>query len=93
MDDLSFSNVKDLALRVRPALNTKRKELTRLGYSNITNNDIWRFLVATKWLTSKDLTLADIVDDILHVDNNKLNIYIENTTRRNKSEDERNEED
>ncbi len=93
MDDLSFSNVKDLALRVRPALNTKRKELTRLGYSNITNNDIWRFLVATKWLTSKDITLADIVDDILHVDNNKLNIYIENTTRRNKSEDERNEED
>jgi hypothetical protein len=93
MDDLAFSNVKDLALRVRPALNTKRKELTRLGYSNITNNDIWRFLVATKWLTSKDLTLADIVDDILHVDNNKLSIYIENTTRINKSEDERNEED
>ena len=66
--DYEFSTLKDLYLRVEPALTTKRIELERLGYSNIENIDIWKYLVEAKWKNAKDLTLSDIVDDILNTD-------------------------
>ena len=66
--DYEFSTLKDLYLRVEPALTAKRVELERLGYSNIENVDIWKYLVESKWKNGKDLMLSDIVDDILNTD-------------------------
>lgn len=66
--DLEFSSLKDLYLRVDPALTSKRLELERKGYKNIKNIDIWKYLVENKWKQGKDLMLSDIVDDILNTD-------------------------
>jgi len=66
--DYEFSNLKDLYLRVDPALTTKRLELERKGFKNISNIDIWKYLVENKWKHGKDLMLSDIVDDILNTD-------------------------
>lgn len=73
--DLEFSSLKDLYLRVSPALKAKKTELDRIGLSYINEKDIWDYLVETKWKIGKDLMLSDIVDDILNTDNNQIDKY------------------
>ena len=73
--DLEFSSLKDLYLRVEPALEAKKTELDRIGLSHINKKDIWDYLVENKWKQGKDLMLSDIVDDILNTDNNLIDKY------------------
>lgn len=58
-----------------PALNVKVKYLKRANNKEITKEDIWNYLKETKWKNSIDLTLADMVQDILHTDNSELISY------------------
>ena len=74
--DLEFSSQEELFKRVLPALNAKLAELHRLGYTYIQISDIWRYLVEEKWKKSHDLALSDIVHDILHVNNKKIDEYL-----------------
>lgn len=73
--DLEFSTLKDLYLRVEPAIKTKKRELERMGISYIGKQDIWDYLTETKWKQGKDLMLSDIVDDILNANNNEIDKY------------------
>ena len=73
--DLEFSSLKDLYLRVEPALTSKKTELDRIGLSYIDKKDIWDYLVENKWKMGIDLTLSDVVDDILNTDNNLIDKY------------------
>ncbi len=73
--DLEFSSLKDLYIRVTPALNAKKKELDRVGLSYIQKEDIWNYLVEAKWKQGKDLMLSDIVDDILNTDSSLIDKY------------------
>lgn len=73
--DLEFSSLKDLYLRVEPALTSKKTELDRIGLSYIDKKDIWDYLVENKWKVGKDLTLSDVVDDILNTDNTSIDKY------------------
>ena len=73
--DLEFSSLKDLYLRVEPALKAKKTELDRLGLSYISQNNVWEYLVENKWKQGKDLMLSDIVDDILNTDCNLIDKY------------------
>lgn len=74
--DFNFNSKEELFDRVRPALNAKVQELHRLGYSYITIQDVWNYLIQEKWLKAKDLMLSDIVSDILHVDNKNVDEYL-----------------
>lgn len=65
--DIEFKNLEELKKRVGPALATKEKELKLKKYS-IKKEEIWNYLVKNKWSTSKNLTLYDIVNDILKFD-------------------------
>lgn len=89
--DIKFNSQEELYNRVKPALNAKLQELHRLGFSYITTDDIWNYLKETKWIKGKDLTLSDIVSNIIHVDNNKLDEFVNGKTtkkRRSKYFDE-----
>ena len=79
--DYNFNTKEELYVRLRPALNAKLQELRRLNYPNITEEDIWSYLSEVKWTKSKGLMLSDIVSDIIHVDNRRLNSYVENKRR------------
>ncbi len=59
-----------------PAMNVKLKMLKKSDYRDITRDDIWNYLKENKWKMSVDLTLADMVQDIIHTDNQKLVSYI-----------------
>ena len=71
-----FNTKEELFNRVKPALKIKEKDLKKLGYSNITSLDVWNYLIESKWSKSKNLVLSDIVDDILNVDVDALNNYL-----------------
>ncbi len=74
--DYEFSSKEELYQRVSPALRTKEVELHRLGYLYIKDKDIWNYLIETKWCKAKDLMLSDIVNDILHVNEKKIEEYL-----------------
>ena len=72
---MEFRSQKELYLNLIPALNVKMKLLKRNKMNNITKEDIWNYLKDNKWKNSVDLTLADMVNDIIHVDNNEVSNY------------------
>lgn len=74
--DYEFSSKEELFQRVKPALNAKVGELHRFGYTYINQMDVWNYLIENIWIKSKDLMLSDIVSDILHTDNNKIDAYL-----------------
>lgn len=64
-----FSTEKDLYERLKPALRTKKTELKEYGYGYLKIEDIWNYLKEKKWTKSNNLSLNDMVSDILNADN------------------------
>ena len=64
-----FSSVLELKKRLTPALISKKEELKRVSITNISEEDIWLYLSKNKWAKANNLTLYDMVSDILHLDN------------------------
>lgn len=72
---MEYKSQKDLYMNLVPALNVKLKLLKRNNYKDITKEDIWNYLKSNKWQYAVDLTLADMVQDIIHTDNIEINNY------------------
>ena len=70
-----YKNQEELYQGLIPALNVKIKYLKKRKIKDITKEDIWDYLKETKWKNSIDLTLADMVQDILHTDSNEILNY------------------
>ena len=51
---------------MQPALGCKAEELKRKGYLFIKKEDIWNALRKEKWMDARNLSLHDMVDDILN---------------------------
>lgn len=62
--DIDFSNVSELKERLIPALRFRRRELKKSNIL-ISEEDIWSYLVINFWKNYKNLSLAQMVDDIL----------------------------
>ena len=71
-----YNSQKELYLSLIPALNVKIKLLKRNNYKQITREDIWNYLRDNKWRYGIDLTLADMVQDIIHTDNFEIFNYV-----------------
>ena len=76
--DIEFNSLQELYQRIRPALRTRMRELHRLGYDYVKEEDIWNYLKETKWKTASDLSLSEMVSDILNVDEFKFDKYMKN---------------
>ena len=74
--DLEFTSAVDLYNRVKPALKTKLKELKRKELDYIRMEDICNYLIKNKWMSANGLDLCDVVNDILNVDNSKIDEYV-----------------
>lgn len=66
--DYEFATKEELFSRVKPALMVKVNELIKLGYTYVTDVDIWNYLIQVKWINDKGLMLSDIVHDIINAD-------------------------
>ncbi len=70
-----FSSLKELYIKVRPALIIKKDELHKQGMKQIVEADIWNFLKKKKWTNTIDLSLSEMVNDILEVDSDELDVF------------------
>lgn len=84
--DLEFNSLEELYKRIRPALHTKKEEMRRSGFPYIKEEDIWNYLKEIKWVNSKNLSLYQMVSDVLNVDNNFVDKYLkEKMSMRNRN--------
>lgn len=72
----NINSLKELYLKVTPALKTKKEELKRNRIRFITEKMIWDYLKNNIWYNKDDLSLYDIVDDILSLDEIALINYL-----------------
>ncbi len=72
----NFKTLEDLYERLVPALKAKETELHQNHMIYITIKDIWNFCYQTKWKGGSELTLCDLVDDILNSDNFEIDQYL-----------------
>jgi hypothetical protein len=72
---MEFKTQQELYERISPALRAKKNELRREGYYYIQVEDIWNFLKETKWTQTKNLSLYDMVSDVMNTDVLKIDNY------------------
>jgi len=85
MEKIEFKTVEELYKRVSPALYSKLKEIKRMGYTLVTEKDIWNYLVDNEWKNRTNLELYDLISDIMNADNYKINLYVTDKFSRMKS--------
>ena len=76
---MEFATQRELYLRILPALRVKQRLLSITKYPNIKNEDIWKYLSNTKCRYSHNLTLNEIVNDIITVQVEEINKFIGGT--------------
>ena len=68
---MDFTTLEDLKLRIEPALKNRVNYFKKLGINDITEEDIFSYFF-NSCKNKKDLSLSEIVNDILNC--NYLNI-------------------
>lgn len=68
---MEFNSLQELKERVMPALKLKEEKLKIEGY-NFSCDDIWFYLKQNKWSKSRNLTLNEVVNDILKIEASSL---------------------
>lgn len=74
--ELEFKSLKELYDRITPALRSKVSELKKTGYAEIKESDIWNYLTDKKWQKTKELTLAEMVNDIFSTNGEDITNYM-----------------
>lgn len=75
--DETFSSLEELYNRLLPALKSKKRELHLNHMIYIDVKDIWEYFCVNKWNRGANLTLFDMVHDILNTDNNLIDAYVQ----------------
>ena len=65
--DIEFQNIKELYKRVMPALRVRKRLLLKKGI-NVSEKQIFEYLSKEKWSKGYNITLNDIVSDIINCD-------------------------
>ena len=74
--DYEFTSLEELYNRLKPALETKRIQMQRNGFNYIRIEDIWNYLKEIKWKKARDLSLYEMVDDVLNIDDIVIDSYL-----------------
>lgn len=81
-----FSSLDELYKRVTPALKSKVKELKRIGVNYVQEADVWNYLKNNMWSRKSNLTLCEMVNDIITVSNIELEKYVQSIVATQKRE-------
>lgn len=73
-----FSSLEELYKRIKPALKSKVKDLNRVGVNYVQEADIFNYLKNNVWSKKNNLTLGEIVNDIMTTPNTTLELYVQN---------------
>lgn len=72
-----FSSLEELYKRVNPALKCKVKDLKRIGINYVQEADVFNYLKNNVWCKKTNLTLGEIVNDIMTTSNIELEGYVQ----------------
>lgn len=61
---------------IQPVLSSKMEEFHMLGYEEVTENDLLSYLEIKKWKKEKELSLHQVVNDILSVKITQVMSYV-----------------
>jgi len=76
-----YKSVKELFDSLKPAFLVKLRLINK-DYDYITRNDIWNYLKINKWCKDVDLTISEMVDDIIMVDIDKVDKFLKDYIRK-----------
>lgn len=79
-----FSSLEELYNRVKPALKCKVKDLNRTNIYYIHESDVFNYLKNTLWIKKNNLTLGEIVNDIMLTSNAELEVYVQSIIAKEK---------
>jgi hypothetical protein len=74
--ELEFNSLEELFNHIKPALKTKQSEMKRVGYDYIKIEDIWNYFKEVKWMKATDLSISEMVSDILNTSNEQIDLYL-----------------
>ncbi len=74
--DINFRSLEELYQKIKPALYSKVLEIKRIKIDYIKEEDIWNYLAEHDWKERRNLTMADMVNDILTLDNDIIKSYV-----------------
>ena len=74
---MEFTSLGQLYKKLLPAFNVKKRLILNSKYKEITNENIWSYLTETKWRTARNLSLPDMINDIITADLEEINNYME----------------
>lgn len=78
----SFNSKEELYNRIKPALRSKVKMLKNIGIDYVKEDDIWEYLKDFVWPNQSDLTLGEVVDNIINLNYVEIEKYIHNKFKR-----------
>jgi hypothetical protein len=73
---MEFKSLSELYERIKPALISKNSDLKRLGINYIKEEDIWNYLKKTKWISTTNLSLSEMVSDIFNLSAYDIEKYV-----------------
>ena len=76
---MEFTTEEELYLTLLPAFKVKARLNSITKYPNIENKHIWKYLRETKWRHSYNLTISEVVNDIITVDLEEIHKFIGGT--------------
>jgi len=81
-----YKSQKELYLALIPALNVKIRLIKNTNFKYIKKEDIWNYLKVNKWCNDIDLTISDMVNDIINVDIILIDNYLKEKISREEKE-------
>ncbi len=69
---MEFTTKEELYQKLLPVFNVKKRLLSITIYHYLTSTDIWNYLIKNKWQKSHNLTLSEVVNDIITIDPIKI---------------------
>lgn len=72
---MEYNSEEELYKSLRGAFNVKLR-LIKDNYSYIKMMDIWNYLKLNKWIKTKNLSISEMVNDIIDVDIEKVDNYL-----------------
>ena len=74
--ELEFNSLEELFNHIKPALKAKLYEMNRNGYDYIKIEDIWNYFKEIKWKKANDLSISEMVSDILNTSDMQIDLYL-----------------
>lgn len=77
-----YKSVKELYEALIPALNVKIRMFKNNEFNYLTKDDIWNYLKDNVWVHSVNLTIPQMVSDIVNVEGIKIDKYLKDKRRK-----------